>query len=71
MAFENFPDIAKLPVGEKLALLEELWDSIRSEDAAMPIPRSHQAELDKRVASLDHARLLTLKELKDRVDRQK
>ena len=45
--------LTKLPVAERLKLIEDLWDSIDAETADLPMPDWHKAELDKRLAALD------------------
>jgi putative addiction module component (TIGR02574 family) len=43
-------DIRRLPVADRLRLIEELWDSLDAEAAeALPLPEWHKAELDKRL----------------------
>jgi putative addiction module component (TIGR02574 family) len=39
-----------LPVDDKLSLVEELWESIAADEAALPVPPSHLAELQRRLA---------------------
>ncbi|MFO8020737.1 MAG: addiction module protein [Promethearchaeia archaeon] len=65
MSIENFPEIEKLSTEEKIVLIENLWDSIRSEISSKPIPESHKQELDKRQSTLNKDNLLSLKDLKD------
>ena len=38
-----------LPVEHKLALVEELWDSIAADPQSLPLPSSHWAELERRL----------------------
>ena len=45
--------IDKLSIEERLALVEELWDSIADSDAGLPLTDSQQAELDRRLAEHD------------------
>ena len=45
-------DLSRLSVSERLALLEELWDSLASEGAA-PISPALAAELDRRLAEME------------------
>ena len=42
--------IDRLSVEERLALVEDLWDSIAEESAATPLSDAHRAELDRRLA---------------------
>ena len=43
--------IDRLSAAHRLQLLGEIWDSLTPEET--PIPESHRAELDKRIASAD------------------
>ncbi|MCF3649250.1 addiction module protein [Synoicihabitans lomoniglobus] len=49
---ERYPDLANATPNEKLALIDELWLSIR-ESATEIITSEHQAELDQRIAKID------------------
>jgi len=42
----------RLGFDERLALVEELWDSIAADSAAIPLTEAQREELDKRIA--DH-----------------
>ena len=44
--------IDRLSVEERLTLVEELWDSIAEDSAAVPLTDAQRAELDRRLA--DH-----------------
>ncbi len=66
MSLDNFPDIVKLSIKDKILLVENLWDSIRSEIISDPIPKSHKQELDKRQKTLNKNNLLSLEDLKNR-----
>jgi len=44
-------DIHHLTVEERLALLGEIWDSLRPED--LPLTRDQRAELDRRLDDLE------------------
>ena len=44
--------IDQLSVEERLTLVEELWDSIAEDSAAVPLTDAQRAELDRRLA--DH-----------------
>jgi len=66
MELENFPDILKLSIKEKISLLENLWDSIRPELIDKSIPKSHEEELDQREKTLNIDTLLSLDDIKKR-----
>ena len=42
--------LEQLPVEHKLALVEELWDNIAKNPEMLPVPPSHWAELERRLA---------------------
>ena len=44
--------IDRLGVEERIALVEDLWDSIAADSAAVPLTEAQRAELDRRIA--DH-----------------
>ena len=73
MRVNDIPEIAQLSVPEKILFVEELWDSITADEASVPVPPSHQEELDRRQQSYVSApgNLLSLEELQDRVERRK
>ncbi|MBI5186280.1 MAG: addiction module protein [Nitrospinae bacterium] len=39
----------ELPVDERIKLVEELWDSIASDQKALPLTTEQKAELDRRL----------------------
>lgn len=45
--------LEQLPLEHKLGLVEELWDSIAADPQNLPIPESHWAELEDRLAHPD------------------
>jgi putative addiction module component (TIGR02574 family) len=47
-------EIARLSPQERLALIGQLWDSLH--DADVPLPPAQQAELARRLATLDQDR---------------
>lgn len=47
-------EIARLTPSERLALISQLWDSL--EDEQVPLTAAQQAELDRRLATLDEDR---------------
>lgn len=42
--------IDQLAVEDRLALVEELWDSIAADTTAVPLTDAQKAELDRRIA---------------------
>jgi putative addiction module component (TIGR02574 family) len=73
MRVDEIPEIARLTVPEKILLLEDLWDSIAAEESSVPVPQGHREELDRRLAEYekDPGRLLTLDDLRGRVEAQR
>jgi putative addiction module component (TIGR02574 family) len=72
MQIRDISEIQKLSIPEKILLLEDLWDSIIADENAIPVPESHRQEIRRRIASLDSiGKLLTLDELKARIDARK
>lgn len=45
--------IDRLPVDERLTLVEELWDSIAADSAAVPLTDAQRSELRKRIEEDD------------------
>lgn len=45
--------IEHLGIEERLALVEEIWDSIAVDSAEVPLTQSQRAELDRRIAEHD------------------
>lgn len=41
--------LSKLPVDERIRLVEELWDSIAADQKALPLTNEQKAELDRRL----------------------
>jgi len=41
--------LSKLPIDERIKLVEELWDSIAADQEALPLTREQKAELDQRL----------------------
>jgi putative addiction module component (TIGR02574 family) len=44
--------IERLGIEERLTLVEEIWDSIAADSAAIPLTQAQRDELDRRIA--DH-----------------
>lgn len=42
-------NLRKLPLEERLRLVEDLWDSIAAEQGALPLTSQQQTELDRRL----------------------
>ena len=47
-------DISKLSVAERIQLAEDLWDSVAAETGDLPLTEAQAAELDRRLADLEH-----------------
>jgi len=45
--------LSKLPIDERIKLVEELWDSIASDQKALPLTDDQKAELDRRLDAYD------------------
>lgn len=44
-----FAEIMRLPLDERLRLLEDVWDEIAAAPDAVPVPDWHREELDRRL----------------------
>lgn len=73
MRATEIPHLAELSTSEKILLVEDLWDSITSDNDAIPIPASHKEELDRRIENHRNSsgKLLSLKELKEHIEQKK
>lgn len=73
MRASDFPEINRLTPPEKILLVEDLWDSIVSDESVVPVPQSHVEELDSRLKRYESApgSLLSLDELRARIERRK
>lgn len=60
-------EIVKLPVRDRMMLMEEIWDSISREAASVPSPEWHADVLAERKPRIQRGqtRLLTLDDLKN------
>jgi len=65
MRVSDIPEIAQLSAPEKILLIEDLWDSIASDESNVPVPQSHIEELKRRLKSYESkpGNLLSLEEL--------
>jgi putative addiction module component (TIGR02574 family) len=46
-------DLRRLPVSERIQLVEDLWDSIADDSPVMGLTPEHIAELDRRLDALE------------------
>ena len=49
MTIAEIDNVLKLPVEQRILLVEDVWDSIRPLSKRIPVPDSHKQELDRRV----------------------
>jgi len=49
MIIDTIPELRKLSNSEKLLLINELWDSLSSQEDVLPVPESHKKILDERL----------------------
>ena len=54
MSDADLAEILKLPVEERLRLVELIWESIAANPSAVPLSNAHRAVIDERLA--EHAR---------------
>ena len=54
MEFLTHDEIVRLSPPERLALIAQLWDSLEHDQ--LPLTDAQRAELERRMASLDHDR---------------
>jgi len=73
MRVKDLPEISKLSTPEKILLVEDLWDSISSDESSVIVPESHKAELDKRLERYQSApgTLLSLDDLRAKIEKRK
>jgi len=73
MRVKDLPEISKLSTPEKILLVEDLWDSISSDESSVSVPKSHKDELDKRLKRYQSApgTLLSLDDLQTRIEKRK
>ncbi|MFN2323605.1 MAG: addiction module protein [Trueperaceae bacterium] len=51
MAHERLAGFLELDVSERILLVEEIWDSIAADSAAVPVTDAQRAELDHRLTT--------------------
>jgi putative addiction module component (TIGR02574 family) len=64
-------EIMRLPVTERLKLMEDLWDSIAATPATVPVPDWHRDELDHRLDQPSSDPPLTEDEVRARLRKQR
>jgi putative addiction module component (TIGR02574 family) len=67
----NSDELARLSPEERLALIGQLWDSLSDTD--VPLPEAQQAELARRLSSLDQDRTQAVawEQLRAELDRRR
>lgn len=63
-------EILRLPVDERLQLVEQVWDSIAATPDAVPVPEWHKAELDRRLDRPSQEASLTEDEVRARLRKE-
>jgi putative addiction module component (TIGR02574 family) len=73
MRVRDIHEITKLSTPEKILLVEDLWDSIASDESNVPVPQSHIGELDTRLKRYESTpgKLLSLDDLRTRIEKRK
>lgn len=73
MSIKDISEIKNLSTAEKILLVEDLWDSIASDESVVPVPQSHMEELKRRLKNYESApgNLLSLEELQTRIEKRK
>lgn len=70
MRVTDIPEIATLSMPEKILFVEDLWESIASDESGVPMPQSHREELDRRLERHEKelGKLLSLDERQARIE---
>ncbi len=73
MHVNEISEIKKLSTPEKILLVEDLWDSIASDESMVSVPQRHLEELDIRIKRYETApeNLLSLEELRTKIETRK
>jgi len=50
MSDTDIAEILRLPIDERLRLVELIWESIAADPAAIPLSDAHRAVIDERLA---------------------
>ena len=66
-------DLSRLPLPEKVRLVEDLWDNIAAELETAPLSEAVKAEMDRRLQEYlkDPASALTLEEVQAKMRKRK
>jgi len=66
-------DIQRMPLAEKLQLMEALWDDLRSHVKESPIPEWHKELLDERRKAVESGKeeVLEWDDVKDTIGRRR
>jgi putative addiction module component (TIGR02574 family) len=69
MGSSAIDELRKLPLAERIELVEDLWDSIAADAEELPVPESHREELARRRAAYrdDPSRVLPWEEVRERL----
>lgn len=72
MHLSEIPEITRLSASEKVLLIDEIWDSIGADESALPVPRSHIEEPDRRMEEheADPGSALALAQLQARLEKR-
>ena len=73
MTVKDIPQIARMSTSEKILFLEDLWDSIASDESSVLVPQVHKDEINARMKNhkANPGNLLSLEELQERIGRRK
>ena len=69
MAHPDWAELLRLPLEERIQLVEDLWDSIAADADRLPLPESHREELARRRAAyrVDPGRVVPWEEVRERL----
>lgn len=63
-------EINRLPLEERIKLVEDIWDGIAATPEAVPVPDWHRAKLDRRLDDPSPEPSLTWDEVRARLRKQ-
>jgi putative addiction module component (TIGR02574 family) len=52
----SIAELKKLPLNEKLQIIEVLWEDLRNQEEAVPVPEWHKKILDERLKAVEEGR---------------